>query len=873
MKLATKPTKLRTKSVNKSNASSTRLPSHVSPSYYHIQITPNLTDFTFTGKERIKLTVTKSSASIVLHSVDLQITSAVWQAGKQEIKAKKISYQKKSETAQILFPKKITGKGILHLEFSGIILDGLQGFYRSKYLHNNQEKHLATTQLEATDARRFFPCFDEPSHKAIFEVEAIVPKKLQVISNTIEEEVLPHHDTGLKIVRFQPTPQMSTYLLALIIGELEHLQTRTKSGVQIRVHTTPGKKSQGKFALETTKHALEFLEDYFEIPYPLPVLDMIAIPDFAAGAMENWGAVTFREKELLVDDDHTPFITKQRIAEVISHELVHQWFGNLVTMEWWTHLWLNESFACYMAYLVVDKLHPQWNFWTKFILQEQSYALSQDSLQTSHPIEVEVHHPNQIGEIFDGISYSKGASVLRMLSSYIGAETFRKGLSLYLKKHSYKNTSSIHLWEAFEKASGKPVRKFMKRWTQEIGYPVVDVSVRNKRLHLAQSKFTQLPQGSAKTAASSVWSIPILPYYGKGQGTQQIELTKSSQSFVIPSNYELIKLNDQEQSYFIAKYDLPLLGRLALAIKNKELASVDRLAIFRNTFLLAKAGMIGTDVYLELIKNLEQETSYVVWSEVAGSLNNLEQMLAGTNAEKFYTSYLVKIYGQLISKKELGFKVKAGESYNNKTLRGLAFLQSGLYGFKPAITEAKKLFAQRLKGKSTDPDTRLAVYSTVARWGNVKIFNKLVGLYRTVESAQEKQQLLLALTKFHLPELQKKVLQFFYSKEVRDQDRFLVINFSMQTTSLKKQAWKALQTNWAELEAKYGSSKMLGSIIAGASSFNSQQESDSLEKFLKTHDLSSAKQAVKQTREKIAIKLAWAKRDFALILAYLKKNQ
>ncbi|QQS23382.1 M1 family metallopeptidase [bacterium] len=850
-----------------------RLPNHVVPSYYHIQITPNLTDFTFTGKEKIKLAINKQSDRIVLHSLDLNISSAKWESGKQEVVAKKISYNKKAETVQVFLPKKITGKGILHLEFSGTILDGLQGFYRSKYLHNDQEKHLATTQLEATDARRFFPCFDEPAHKAIFEMEAIVPKKLQVISNTIEDEILPHHDTGLKIVRFQPTPQMSTYLLALIIGELEHLQTQTKSGVQIRVHTTPGKKSQGKFALETTKNALEFLEDYFGIPYPLPVLDMIAIPDFAAGAMENWGAVTFREKELLVDDDHTPFIAKQRIAEVISHELVHQWFGNLVTMEWWTHLWLNESFACYMAYLVVDNLHPEWNFWTKFILQEQSYALNQDSLHTSHPIEVEVHHPNQIGEIFDGISYSKGASILRMLSSYIGEETFRKGLSLYLKKHSYKNTSSIHLWEAFEKASGKPVRKFMKRWTQEVGYPMVDVSLHNNRLLLTQNKFTQLPQRASKRQRSPVWSVPILPFYGKNVPTGDIELTRSSQSFPVPSNYQLIKLNDQEQSFFITNYDLPLLARLAQEVKAKEFSSVDRLAILRNTFLLAKAGKLSTDIFLELAKNLQQETSYVVWSEVAGSLNNLGQMLAGTSTEKFYNNFLSKIYGQLISKKELGFNAKDRETYNNKTLRGLAFLQSGLYGHKPSISAANQMFAQRLKGKATDPDTRLAVYATVARWGNAKAYQQLVALYKKVESAQEKQQLLLALTKFQQPELQRKVLKFFYGKEIRDQDRFLVINYSLQTSSLKKQAWKALQANWKNLERKYGSSKMLGSIISGASSFNSKQESNSFEKFVKTHDLSSAKQAVKQTREKIAIKLAWLKRDLGFVRAYLIKNQ
>ncbi len=864
-----------------SSYSKVRLPKSVRPSQYHLTITPNLRDFSFHAAEKIKITIDKPTKELILHSVDLDINSVVWLTEKNELASSKIVYVKKTETVKFIFPKSIFGKGTLSIELNGKILEGLQGFYRSKYTHKNKEKFLATTQLEATDARRMFPCFDEPAHKAVFKISVIIPKQLQAISNTIESQVLPHHlDSGLKVVHFEPTPKMSTYLLALIVGELEHLHTQTKRGVKIRIHTTPGKKSQGKFALDVTKKVLEFLESYFGINYPLPVLDMIAIPDFAAAAMENWGAVTFREKDLLVDDLHTTFIGRQRVAEVIAHELVHQWFGNLVTMEWWTHLWLNESFATYMAYLTVDKLFPEWKFWTKFVLQEQSYALSQDSLQNSHPIEIEVHHPNEIGEIFDGISYAKGASVLRMLSSYIGEQAFQKGLTLYLKKHSYKNTSSIHLWEAFEKASGQPVRKFMKQWTTIMGYPVVsvDIDTKNNKLNLSQSHFTQLSVVSNKKINTKKiqtnWSIPLLPIY-KGISDNKISsdsitLSKSKQTINLPQDYGFIKLNDSEQSFFIANYDHALLEKILPKIRNKSLSSVDRLAIYRNLFLLSKSGYVTTDTYLETLNHLDNEDSYIVWSEISTSLNQLEQLLFGAKAEKLLSNFKRQLFGNLINRKYLGYKEKLSEKNNYKTLRGLAFLESGLSNYKPSVDTAYKLFKSKLSGKNIDADIRLAVYCTIANNGNSKDYYNLRSIYTNSHLAQEKQQVLMAMTKFSNSNIQKILFKFLFSDEIRDQDRHIMINYCLQNPKLKHQTWLQIKKQWTFLEKKYGDNKMLGLIISGASSFNTPTELNEFEEFVKTHNLNSAKQITKQTREKIQIKLQWKSRDLAVIERFLR---
>ncbi|HEX3099456.1 MAG TPA: M1 family metallopeptidase, partial [Patescibacteria group bacterium] len=465
-----------------------RLSKFVLPKKYVLQIQPDMEAFTFAGNEVIELALEKNAKEITLHSKELEITDAWWQSGKTRIDVLKTSYNTKAETATFKFIKTLPkGKGRLHIHFRGLIQESLRGFYRSQYEYKGKTMRIATTQFEATDARRAFPCFDEPSHKAVFEVSLVVPKHLTAISNTLEvaghsaTPVSLKHLSGYKVVKFTPTPKMSTYLLAYIIGDFEYIQTKTKAargkkGVNIRVFTTPGKKKQAKFALDVAKRTLEFLNDYFKVPYPLPGLDLIAIPDFSAAAMENWGAVTFRESALLIDEQNSSFTSKQNVAYVIAHELVHQWFGNLVTMEWWTHLWLNESFATFMGFIAIDNIFPEWHIWTKFVMSDHASALQLDSLVNTHPIEVEVHHPDQIAEIFDAISYEKGGSVLRMLLHYIGAENFRNGLSYYLKKHSYKNTESIHLWQAFEKVSGKPVSKFMAKWVGEPGYPVVTFS-------------------------------------------------------------------------------------------------------------------------------------------------------------------------------------------------------------------------------------------------------------------------------------------------------------------------------------------------------------------------------------------------------------
>ncbi|MBU6447833.1 M1 family metallopeptidase, partial [Patescibacteria group bacterium] len=466
------------------------LASYVKPERYRIMMHPDLKKFTFAGEETIFLDIKKGTRNIELHAKELKIGGVELKTRKGSIyKPRKIVFNKKKETVDFLFSKTLAkGKYQLSLKFSGLLAEKLHGLYRSAYEHNGKVEYLATTQFESIFAREAFPCFDEPSHKAIFDVTLIVPKGLHGISNTMPVAV-KEHSVGYEAIKFAPTPKMSTYLLAFIVGKFDYIEGKSKRGVVVRVFATPGKIQQAKFALEVAKKSLDFYEEYFAIKYPLPVLDLIAIPDFSAAAMENWGAITYREIALLVDSNNSSLAVKQRAAIVIAHEIAHQWFGNLVTMNWWTDLWLNEGFASYAEYMAVDHIFPEWNMWEQFMAGDYAVALELDALKNTHPIEVRINHPREIDEIFDDISYRKGASMIRMLADYIGPKNFQNGLRIYLKKHSYSNASTDDLWRAFESASGAPVGKIMSSWTKHPGFPFISARREGRFLAIEQRRF------------------------------------------------------------------------------------------------------------------------------------------------------------------------------------------------------------------------------------------------------------------------------------------------------------------------------------------------------------------------------------------------
>ena len=452
------------------------LPANVKPSKYCMTLRPDLETFTFVGEQTVDIDIAVPTARIKLNAAELEITDVVLRHNGSSIPVHSLSLNEDTETVTLDFGQTLAqGPAQLNMKFTGILNDRLVGFYRSEYQDTDgQTKYLATTQFEATDARRAFPCWDEPAQKAVFDVTLVFNDTLQAVSNTpIVEESIPA--PGMKSVRFAETPIMSTYLLAFVVGDLVSVEAPAAGGTKVGVWTTRGKENQAGFALDTSVKLLGYFNEYFGIPYPLPKLDHIAIPDFAAGAMENWGCVTYRETALLVDPENSSAGTRQRVAEVVAHEMAHMWFGDLVTMEWWDDLWLNESFASWMGTKAVDWLFPDWEMWTQFVNMDTNRALSLDGLKNSHPIEQEVKNPAEVSQLFDAISYSKGGSVLRMLETFLTPDVFQKGLYRYLKSNEYGNARTQDLWSALEEESGMPVTSIMDSWVKQTGYPVLQI--------------------------------------------------------------------------------------------------------------------------------------------------------------------------------------------------------------------------------------------------------------------------------------------------------------------------------------------------------------------------------------------------------------
>ena len=820
---------------------SVRLSKNVIPLKYEIELKPDLENFTFSGKETISVSILPARRSlgadgqktrtITLHSKEIEIDTV--NIGDNFAK---IKYDKKTDTAIFTFPKPIPkGKHRLTLVFRGILNDKMRGFYRSRYSIGEKEYHMATTQFEATDARRAFPCFDEPAKKAVFRVSLVVPKGKTAISNTLPVSV-KEHEAGYDLIEFSPTPLMSTYLLAFIVGDFEFISRRTKNGKLVRVFTTPGKKHQAKFALQCAVKILEFYEKYFAIKYPLPALDLIAIPDFSSNAMENWGAVTYRESALLVDVEHSSASSKQWTTLVIAHELAHQWFGNLVTMEWWTHLWLNEGFASYIEYLAVDKIFPKWDIWTQFMTNDLGRALRLDALATTHSIEVEVHHPDEIGEIFDEVSYSKGASVIRMLAGYLGEKNFRDGLRHYLKKHSYKNAETADLWHSFEKVADKPIVKMMHNWTSKPGYPIVKIG---KNLRLSQERFFASPVSKKKAKDKTKWIIPKL--------------------------FKHNKMNYGETGFFRTAYDKELLERLALPVKNKVLGPRDRLGIIRDLFALAEAGTIPTTDALEFLKAYRNEDNYTVWLEIATGLARLEQLLLENEALQ---KFILGLFSPLA--KRLSWNAKKGETHSNTLLRSLAISRAGRAGDKKIIEQARVKFRLIKKNKHIDPDIRGAVYSVVATWGSRKDYEAMLRMYKQETLHEEKNRIGGNLGDFKNKKILENVCRFAMSAHVRPQDTVSIL-FGVGANPLGRDVWwNFVRKNWRTLVARYGEGGLtLGHAVKAISGSTEAKHLRSFKKFFATHPAPGAKRSVEQVLERLEGNILWLKRDRKVIHRFL----
>ncbi|KAJ7560287.1 hypothetical protein O6H91_04G121900 [Diphasiastrum complanatum] len=877
------------KNLSKTYNGSPRLPRTVLPRRYNIELTPDLDARAFQGKQAITLDIVEPTANIILNAADLTIKKdTVWLRGKdsrqcyfwQILWPVSQELYEEEELVILKFDQPLPiGEAILGMEFNGTLNDQMKGFYRSSYEAGGERRNMAVTQFEPADARRCFPCWDEPNFKAVFKLTVHVHVDRVVLSNMpiVDEQAIGK----IKTIHFEDSPLMSTYLVALVVGEFDYIEGITKEGNKVRVYTAHGKTEQGRFALEVATRVLPFYAEYFGTTYPLPKLDMVAVPDFAAGAMENYGLVTYRDTQLLFDEKNSAAANKQRVAIVVAHELAHQWFGNLVTMEWWTHLWLNEGFATWVSYLAVEHHFPEWKIWTQFSdLTVDAFRL--DGLVQSHPIEVEVGHVREVDEIFDAISYEKGATIIRMLQNYLGPQKFQKGLVSYIKRYAYKNATTEDLWNVLSEESGEPVRELMNSWTKQKGYPVVFVKAKGDVLELEQTQYLTsglpgpgewvIPLTLCRTTYTRITSAlmrakshqvmkpgldKLFEVESGETGGHAINALKAEDISQEHRN-DWLKLNVGQTGFYRVQYDEELAASLRSAILAGALEATDRLGVLDDTYALCKACKQPFAILLSLMEVYRCETDYTVLTNLIGVAYGVFQAIADArpdaakDAKRFIASLLQH------PAKRLGWDVVAGESHLDSMLRGE--LLTGLVDFndEETIMEAKRRFDIFLKDRSTSvlpPDTRKAAFKAAmldANGSDKSSYQALLKIYRETDLSHEKVRILVSLAASTDPNLVREALDFSLSSEVRSHDAVYVLNGISREG--REAAWIWLKENWNKIWNIWSKGFLITRFVTSvALKFSSDEKADEINEFFTSNGNPAIERTVSQTVEHVRL--------------------
>jgi len=846
-----------------------RLPRTIEPEIYHIELEPDIATATFSGTVRIDAIVHETADEIVLNAAELAISDVeVLTADGLTVLC---SVRFNDELEQVTFqPAELLPPGscTISCRFSGTLNDKLRGFYRSTYTGLDGETHImATTQFESVDARRSFPCFDEPDRKAVFEVTLIVEPDLDAISNSpvVAVDQIGHKQR----IHFAPTMKMSTYLVAFVVGKLETTETIDVDGVPLRVVCTPGKLPLADFALEVGAFALRFFTEYFNIPYPGDKVDLVAIPDFAAGAMENLGCITFRDTALLVDKDEAARAELERVADVIAHELAHMWFGDLVTMGWWEGIWLNEAFATFMETLCVDAFRPSWDRWIGFAPSREA-ALAVDALHLTRPIEYPVGPPKEAEGMFDVLTYEKGCGALRMLEQHIGPEVFRDGVRTYLKAHAYGNTVTSDLWDALEDASGAPVRDVMDTFILQGGHPLVS-------LHgdtLSQQPFALGPVPAGATSSiGEEWRVPVavraLPAGGEPGAPLRHLVLDAEPEQIAEAGQGLAVVNAGGWGIFRVGYETA--HRMALAEHLSELTPLERANLLADTWATTLAGLSTLEEFLTLAARLGDETEPAAWSPV-GSAFALTRRIASAEQEDSLHEAVRALVGP--THQRLGFEAIPGESDRTPTLRALAINLMGTVGADPAVrAEAARRFdASPIGGGTGDPippDIESATLAVVAQLLRPDDYDALLERYRKASTPQEEMRSLGALAGFPDADLCLRTFDLAMT-EVRSQNGFAVLG-SLLTNPVGNQAvWTRLTENWeAMLEhfPKNAPPRIIESVPALCGDAEFAEEAIT---FLDAHPITSGPRRVAQSVERLRVNVAFGSRERSGLAASLR---
>jgi puromycin-sensitive aminopeptidase len=830
-----------------------RLPRNVRPLRYELTIEPDLERATFRGESSTEVLVVDVTDTIVLNAIELEIDEA-WIERPDGVRINaEVALDEEAERATLALSQALDeGEWFVHLEFRGILNDKLRGFYRSKFTDEDDVEHtIATTQFEATDARRAFPCWDEPDLKAVFSVTLVVPDHLLAISNGGELRRQPAGD-GKVAVTFADTMSMSTYLVAFVVGPLEATAPVLVDGMPLRVVHPLGKGHLAQFALEVGAFALEYFAEYYDIVYPGDTLDLVAIPDFAFGAMENLGCVTFREVLILVDPETATQPELQNVVDVIAHELAHMWFGDLVTMKWWNGIWLNEAFATFMEMLATDAFRPEWDRWVSFGLS-RSAAFDVDALDSTRPIEFEVVSPHDAEGMFDILTYEKGAAVVRMLEQYLGADAFREGIRTYLRKHQFDNTETTDLWDALEEATEEPVRRIMDTWIFQGGFPVIDVEIVDDggTVRLTQHRFRYLDLGSDDTR----WSIPLLMSQEK-EGAIEFErilLEGDSIDVALWEAVDWVLVNTEGTGFYRVRYAPDLLAALT-ARAQTQLSPIERYLLVDDLWAFVLSGQRSAVDFLDFAEQFADETDLSVWQRLIGSLSALDRILDGDAREAFQTRV-----GDLLrpALDRLGDEPMANESDRDGQMRATLFEALGVLAadHRAQARAADLLTRYDADPHSVDPPLVTAAINILAAHDGDERYDDFVARFHDADTPQEELRYLSALADFDSFELMARTLAMTTDGQIRTQNAPYLLRRALTNRDQGGVAWEFIRANWDLVNERFPSNS-ISRMLEGVRSLSDPLVADTVFAFFDEHELPQGAQIVAQHLERLRVNVA-----------------
>jgi aminopeptidase N len=840
-----------------------RLLENFVPENYKLTIDINEEKLSFSGSVRILGSTNKKADQILLHSKDLKIIAV-----KVDGKISKFKIDTQNDELQISSHKNTNNKHcVIDIEFAGKISDDMAGIYSCYFEHNGIKKWIIATQFESHYARQVFPCIDEPEAKATFDLTLITNKIHSALSNTTPKSSNITADSDRVETVFNTTPKMSTYLLAFVTGEIHSRQSNTKDGVTVTSWASVNQPLENlEYSVNEAVKTIEFFNDYFDIPYPLEKCDQVALPDFDAGAMENWGLITYRESAMLDDHINPSISSRLYISTVIAHELSHQWFGNLVTMKWWDDLWLNESFASLMEYIAVDAIHPEWQAWEDYTSADVISASNRDIYSDVQPVRVDVNDPAEISTLFDGaIVYAKGGRLLKMLREYIGDKAFRDGLKRYFLKHSYSNTTRDDLWNTLEDSSNKPVAKIMNSWLEQSGLPCLDVSQNENTLSIQQKR---LVLDSVEN--DQIWQIPLLT-----DQPLKIDVLDTKSISVHLDSKEIVLFNQNASGHFVVNYrEEKQKDMLINAVKSQKLSPSGRIDSLNNLILLSKAGKESLVNALDLISECGNEPRDSVWSLISAIIGHAKVLTEGSQTTESLTNSFIYnlVKGQY---ENLGWKPNANDDVNTLQLRRTIASLAVASENSTVIKDALELYKQT-DPASIDAEFRSLLMSVAVKAGNEKDINELIELHRTTASPDIRDDICAALTSTKDAAVVKMLLPMIKDKEqVRPQDIIRWVAYLQRNKYTRNLTWEWIKDNWAWIMDTFASSKSYDYFPRYSANFmNSEYWLKEYKEFYEPmlNDV-SLQRTIKIGIKEIGARIAWRERDEQKIIEWFENNK